>query len=157
MSNALLVPQPIPEQPDAFREVEFDIEVDPQKESPYSKISQNELALQLYGAGFFNPQMMEQAVVALDMMDFRGKDKLKAQIEQNGGIFMQMQAQIMQMQAMLGIAPDGRGAGGGNPSGSAAEAAASKIRETDKQGKPIQQHRNVEQARQQAEASTQPR
>jgi hypothetical protein len=91
------------------------------------------------------------------MMDFRGKDKLKAQIEQNGGIFMQMQAQIMQMQAMLGIAPDGRGSGGGNPSGSAAEAAASKIRETDKQGKPIQQHRNVEQARQQAEASTQPR
>lgn len=157
MSNALLVPQPIPGQPDAFREVEFDIEVDPQKESPYSKISQNELALQLYGAGFFNPQMMEQAVVALDMMDFRGKDKLKSRIEQNGGIFMQMQAQIMQMQAMLGIASDGGGASGGNPSGSAAEAAASKIRETDKQGKPIQQHRNVEQARQQAEASTQPR
>lgn len=52
----------------------FDVEVSAQKQSPYSKMGQNELALQFYKAGFFNPQMANQALACLDMMDFDRKE-----------------------------------------------------------------------------------
>lgn len=51
----------------------FDIKVTSEKSSPFSKISQNELALQLFGAGMFNPELKGQALTALSMMDFEGK------------------------------------------------------------------------------------
>ncbi len=51
----------------------FDIKVNAQKGNPFSKISQNELALQLYSAGIFNPAMKEQALACVSMMDFEGK------------------------------------------------------------------------------------
>lgn len=68
----------------------FDIEVTAQKQSPYSKMSQNELALQFYQAGFFNPQMADQALACLDMMDFDRKEFIMQKIAQNGGMFQQM-------------------------------------------------------------------
>lgn len=68
----------------------FDIEVTAQKQSPYSKMSQNELALQFYQAGFFNPQMADQALACLDMMDFDRKDFIMQKIQQNGGMLQQM-------------------------------------------------------------------
>ena len=43
----------------------FDVEITAQKQSPYSKMSQNELALQFYNAGLFNPQMADQALACL--------------------------------------------------------------------------------------------
>ncbi len=43
----------------------FDIEVTAQKASPYSKLSQNELALQFYGHGFFAPHMADQTLACL--------------------------------------------------------------------------------------------
>ncbi|MGN1317288.1 MAG: hypothetical protein ACI4VW_09565 [Acutalibacteraceae bacterium] len=54
----------------------FDIKVSAQTATPFSKISQNELALQLYNAGFFNPEMKSQALGALSMMDFEGKNAI---------------------------------------------------------------------------------
>ena len=51
----------------------FDVEITAQKQSPYTKMAQNELALQFYSAGFFNPQMADQALACLDMMDFPRK------------------------------------------------------------------------------------
>ncbi len=96
----------------------FDIEVTAQKQSPYSKMSQNELALQFFGAGFFNPQMADQALACLDMMDFDRKQFIMAKIAQNGGMYQQMlmmQQQIMQLQAMLGIQPQGQPAPAGQP------------------------------------------
>ena len=54
----------------------FDLEVSSQKANAYTKMSQNELALQFFNLGFFNPQMADMAVMALDMMDFDGKDML---------------------------------------------------------------------------------
>ena len=62
----------------------FDIEVRAQRENAYTKMSQNELALQFWGNGMLNPQMTDQALIALDMMDFRGKDDLKRKIQQQG-------------------------------------------------------------------------
>ena len=58
----------------------FDIKVSAEKASPFSKISQNELALQLYGAGMFNPENRSQALLAISMMDFEGKSALCAKL-----------------------------------------------------------------------------
>ena len=80
-----------------FRLPLFDIEVTAQKQSPYSKMSQNELALQFFGAGFFNPQMADQALACLEMMDFDRKEFIMQKISQNGGMYMQM----MQMQEQM--------------------------------------------------------
>lgn len=88
----------------------FDIEVTAQKQSPYSKMSQNELALQFYQAGFFNPQMSDQALACLDMMDFDRKEFIMQKISQNGTMYqmiMQMQQQMMQLGAMVDNAHGG--------------------------------------------------
>ncbi len=79
----------------------FDIEITAQKQSPYSKMSQNELALQFFGAGFFNPQMADQALACLDMMDFDRKQFIMQKISQNGGMYQQM---LMMQQQMLMLA-----------------------------------------------------
>lgn len=68
----------------------FDIEVTAQKQSPYSKMSQNELALQFYNAGFFNPNNSDQALACLDMMDFDRKQFVVQKINQNNTMFNQM-------------------------------------------------------------------
>ena len=78
----------------------FDIEVTAQKQSPYSKMSQNELALQFYQAGFFNPQIADQALACLDMMDFDRKHFIMQKIAQNGGMYQQM-LQMQQQMIML--------------------------------------------------------
>ena len=82
----------------------FDIEVTAQKQSPYSKMSQNELALQFYSAGFFNPAMADQALACLDMMDFDRKEFIMQKISQNGGMLQQMM--------MLAQMVDAKGGGG---------------------------------------------
>ena len=82
----------------------FDIEITAQKQSPYSKMSQNELALQFFGAGFFNPAMADQALACLDMMDFDRKHFVMQKIAQNGGMYQQMlmmQQQILQMGQLI--------------------------------------------------------
>ena len=84
-----------------YRTPLFDIEITAQKQSPYSKMSQNELALQFYSAGFFNPQMADQALACLDMMDFDRKQFVMQKISQNGGMYQQM---LMMQQQMLMMA-----------------------------------------------------
>ena len=69
----------------------YDIEVAPEKRSSYTRLAQNELALQFYQMGFFNPQMVDQALACLGMMDFDGKDELMQKIAQNGTMFQQLQ------------------------------------------------------------------
>ena len=79
----------------------FDVEIVASKQSPYSRMSQNELALQFYSAGFFNPQMADQALACLDMMDFDRKQFIMQKIAQNGGMYQQM---LMMQQQMLQLA-----------------------------------------------------
>ena len=79
----------------------FDIEITAQKQSPYSKMSQNELALQLYSAGLFNPQLADQALLCLDMMDFPRKESLMQKVSQNGTLLQQL---LMAQQQMLQMA-----------------------------------------------------
>lgn len=74
-----------------YRIPQFDIEVSAQKATAYSKMSQNELALQFYNAGMFNPQMADQALACLDMMDFNHKQDIVAKVSQNQTLAMQVQ------------------------------------------------------------------
>lgn len=99
-----------------YRLPQFDIEVSAQKASPYSKMSQNELALQFFGAGFFNPQLADQALACIEMMDFDRKDFIMQRIAQNA-----MQYQQQQMMAMMGGAGLA-GMGGGIVPGAAPSA-----------------------------------
>ena len=92
-----------------FRIPLFDIEVTAQKQSPYSKMSQNELALQFYSAGFFNPQMADQALACLDMMDFDRKEFIMQKIAQNGGMYQQMMAMQQQMMMLAQMVDQSRG------------------------------------------------
>ena len=87
----------------------FDIEVTAQKQSPYSKMSQNELALQFFGAGFFNPQIADQALACLDMMDFDRKQFVMQKIAQNGGMYQQMLQMQQQMLMLAQMVDQSRG------------------------------------------------
>ena len=73
-------------QPDGLRQPVFDIEVSAQKASEYTSMAQNELALQFFQLGFFNPQMVDQALSTLDMMDFDGKDSIIQKIQENADL-----------------------------------------------------------------------
>lgn len=79
---------------------EFDIEVAAQKASPYSKAAQNELALQLYSAGFFNPQNTDQSLACLNIMDFDHKSDVVNQIKKNGTLLDALQQAQMQLQQL---------------------------------------------------------
>ena len=94
-----------------FRKPVYDIVVKPQKRSPYSKMAQNELAKEMYNMGFFNPQLAEQSMTALELMDFDGIETVKEKVQQ-GQTLMNMVNQMSQELAMLKSAM-----GIGTPSG----------------------------------------
>ena len=62
----------------------FDISVTAEKQSPFSRAAQNELAKELYSAGLFDPNNDIPALECLDMMDFEGKDKVVQRVQENG-------------------------------------------------------------------------
>lgn len=64
----------------------FDIKVIPQKSSSYTRLSQNELALQFYQLGFFAPAQADQALACMSMMEFEGRDELMQRISQRRAI-----------------------------------------------------------------------
>ena len=61
----------------------FDIRVSAQKKNAYTRVAQNELALQFFQLGFFNPVLADQALACLDMMCFDGKDEMTRRIAGN--------------------------------------------------------------------------
>lgn len=82
----------------------FDVECVAQKASPFSKLSQNELAKELYQLGFFNPELADQSAAALQMMEFEGRELVEERVSQNGGMFNQIQSlqmQVAQLSEML--------------------------------------------------------
>ena len=87
-----------------FRMPVFDVEVKTEKENAYSQVSQNELAIQFYNLGFFDPSRSDMALACLDMMDFKGKSMVMERIQANGGLYQQMMAieqQLLQMSEMV--------------------------------------------------------
>ena len=111
-SNQMMQGQPIPPaykgqelKPDyveLFRKPVYDIVVKPQKRSPYSKMAQNELAKEMYQLGFFNPQLAEQSMTALELMEFDGIEGVKDKVQQ-GQTLMNMVNQLMQELTVLRV------------------------------------------------------
>lgn len=109
-NNKMMQGQPIPPayagqelEPDyieLYRKPVYDIVIKPQKRSPYSKLSQNELAKEMYNMGFFNPQLAEQTMTALELMDFDGIETVKEKVQQ-GQTLMAMVNQLAQELAVL--------------------------------------------------------
>ena len=99
---------------------QFDIEVTAQRENPYTKESYNELALQLFQLGAFQPELSDQVLVMLDLMDFKGKDRVRQRVSQNSQLLQALTALTAQVQALQ--AAVGAGAGAGDASGGAANA-----------------------------------
>ena len=86
--------------PMGLRKPEFDISITAEKANPYKKMEQNELALNFYNLGFFNPQMSDQALACLEMMDFTGKDEIMQRIRSNGTL-LEMLTQFQQVALTL--------------------------------------------------------
>lgn len=62
----------------------FDIKVRVQRENAYTRLSRNELVLQMDDRGFFLPQNTDRAMMALKLMDFEGKEEMMNEIRQQG-------------------------------------------------------------------------
>lgn len=114
--NSMMQGEPIPPAYDGqeleegyvevFRKPVYDIIIKPQKRSPYSKMSQNELAKELYGMGFFNPQLAEQSMMALELMDFDGLDGVKDRVQKGQTLLNmvgQLSAELARLKAALGL------------------------------------------------------
>lgn len=81
-----------------------DIRVVAQKQSAYTKETQNQTALNLYGMGFFAPNNADAALACLDMMNFEDIEKVRENVSNNGTmlqLIMQMQQQIAVYQQQL--------------------------------------------------------
>lgn len=83
-----------------YRVPEFDISVQAQKQTTYTAIAQNELALQFCQLGFFDPAQTDRTLMCLDMMDFRGKEELTQKIRAMGGLYDKLQM-VLQYAATL--------------------------------------------------------
>lgn len=77
----------------------FDVEVNASKASPYSRMSQNELAIQLFQLGIFNPQNADQSLALLDIMDIQHKDKVIKKVKENGTMFEYIQQMTQALDA----------------------------------------------------------
>ena len=147
-----------------FRLPVFDIKISAQRRNAYTKVSQNELALQFFQLGFFNPQMVDQTLMCLDLMDFDGKDELMQKISRNGTMYqkliqyMQLAltfAQAVRPDMVQGISQDVMQMMGGGASMGAAPAP--NIMQADNiEGAQKKEHAVVEKARQRSTEASQP-
>ena len=85
----------------------FDIKISAQKKNAYTKIAQNELAVQFFRLGFFNPALTDQTLLCLDMMEFDGKESIMQKVAQNGTMHQKL-LQYMQLAMAMAqaIRPD---------------------------------------------------
>lgn len=141
---------------------EFDIEVSAQNATMYTKMSQNELALQMYNAGFFNPQLADQALACLEQMDFARKDAVIQRVEQNGTLMQMLQ---MWQQMAIGLAAKyepamaqglAANAGVNLPQMGASEADTSTVRTDSLGNMQPEEHAFVKKARAEAQGVSQP-
>ena len=64
----------------------FDVKVSAQKRNAYSRLSQNELAMELYRMGIFDEGKEQEALSCLRMMEFDGRDELIGRITASMGL-----------------------------------------------------------------------
>ena len=91
-----------------YRVPVFDLKIKAQKRNPFSRMEENERAKELYAMGFFDPERAEEALQALEMMDFEGIDRVREKISDGAtllNIVKQQGQQIAELQTLLtGIA-----------------------------------------------------
>lgn len=149
-----------------FRKPVFDIKITAQKKNVYTKISQNELALNFFKMGFFNPQATDQALMCLDLMDFDGKDEVMQKVSQNGTMFQKL-VQYMQLSLTFaaatrpdmveGISRDIMSTMGVSPGHMSKSAQNVSLSESDNvKGVAKKENTRVENAREQSENASQP-
>ena len=92
-----------------YRTPIFDIKITPQKKNPFSRMEQNQRAMELYAAGFFNPERAQEAQGALEMMDFEGKDKIVEYVQQGQTLMNIVQQLSQQVQQLLTLVPMAQG------------------------------------------------
>lgn len=99
-----------------YRRPVFDIKVKAQKKNPFSRMEQNERAKELYSMGFFQPENAQNALGALSMMEFEGKDNVEQYIQQGQTLLNMLQQMSRQMDQMAMIiqATTGKDMGIGN-------------------------------------------
>ena len=146
----------------ASEPTELDIEVTAQKQSSYSKLSYNELALQFFQMGFFRPEMADQALAALEMMDFKGKDAMRSRIAENGSLrerLTRSEAQLAGLKALLDphLRPDGFDRGKLHADAVPSRRQAPRLKGYDAIGQEQKKNTIVERAKARAAAATQPR
>lgn len=78
----------------------FDIKIAAEKKNAYTTLSQNELALQFFQAGVFNPQLVDQVVMLLEMMSFEGKEELLQRVSEAGTMAQKYQLLIQYAAAL---------------------------------------------------------
>ena len=103
MSNEIIGPQQTGQLPSGemtYRLPIFDLKIKAQKRNPFSRMEENERAKELYGMGFFNPENAQASLLALEMMDFEGKEKVMEQVAQ-GQTLLNLLQQAMQTIAMM--------------------------------------------------------
>ena len=69
-----------------WRRPVFDLKIRAQKRNPFSAAEANERARMLYSMGFFAPERAAEALAALEMMEFEGKEAVAAAIRRNAGM-----------------------------------------------------------------------
>ena len=82
----------------------YDIIVVAEKKNPYSTLAQNETIVNLWGMGAFNPENAQAAQIAIELMEFDGKEKVLNYIKEGQTLYnvvQQQQAQIQQYQMMM--------------------------------------------------------
>lgn len=142
---------------------ELDIEVTAQKQSTYNKLSYNEMAMQFFQMGFFRPELADQALAALEMMDFKGKDAMRRRVAENGDLRLRLARTESQLRALQDlIAPQLREAepdpeGGERSARPRKQAPRMKPHRYNMIGEQERRNTIAEKARARAAASTQPR
>lgn len=86
-----------------YRKPIFDIKIKPERTSPFSRAAMNEMAKELYTIGLFNPAQAESALIALEMMDFEGKEKIMAKISDLAMMANKLAEMEMTMQKMAAV------------------------------------------------------
>lgn len=107
-----------------YRRPIFDIKITAQKRSAISREVENQRASELYQMGFFDPNRAQEAMIALDMMEFEGKDKVMEKVRQGQtlmNVLQQMSMQMQQMAALLQTATGARARGNMSDGGNSGE------------------------------------
>jgi len=149
-----------------FRKPVFDIDVRSERETAYTKLSQNELMIQMYSLGAFNPQNTDAILQMMEGMDFRGKDEMMNRIRQQGTI-MDALVQVGQIALQLSakyepetaeqLAPVLQGIAADATASGIAEEKTQSIQQTDSiTGKGNQETANVKKARATVQNATRP-